>query len=223
MNAYATSSCLDILKAFFTDFEATHRILYRSDLREYLFESNIEDFFSTNTSSVTVSTIHKAKGREFDTVYLLFPGTGELTEEQLHTLYVAITRAQNNLQIHTNIPLFNAFDIPTTTHPDQPLPPQPLRIALSLRDIYLDYCKEHKADILRLRSGAPLLYSKGYLLAPGISPVACLSTSMQQTLGKLEARGYRVSAAEISYIVAWHPRDEEQEFAICLANLTLVV
>lgn len=223
MNAYATSSCLDILKAFFTDFEATHRILYRSDLREYLFESNIEDFFSANTSSVTVSTIHKAKGREFDTVYLLFPGSGELTEEQLHTLYVAITRAQNNLQIHTNIPLFNAFDIPTTTHPDQPLPPQPLRIALSLRDIYLDYCKEHKADILRLRSGAPLLYSKGYLLAPGISPVACLSTSMQQTLGKLEARGYRVSAAEISYIVAWHPRDEEQEFAICLANLTLVV
>ena len=53
--------------------------------------------------------------------------------------------------------------------------------------------------------------------------MACLSTSMQQTLGKMEARGYRVSAAEISYIVAWHPRDEEQEFAICLANLTLVV
>ena len=54
---------------------------------------------------------------------------GEMEEER-RLCYVAITRAQNNLQIHTNIPLFNAFDLPTTTHPDLPLPPQPLRCRL---------------------------------------------------------------------------------------------
>ncbi len=73
LETYATSTCLGIMKQFFADFEATHRTYYYSDLREYIFESNIEDFIAADEKSVFVSTIHKSKGREFDTVYLLSP------------------------------------------------------------------------------------------------------------------------------------------------------
>ncbi len=57
---------------------------------------------------LTLSTIHSAKGMEWDTVYLLnvvdgsFPsefatGRAELIEEERRLLYVALTRAQNDL------------------------------------------------------------------------------------------------------------------------------
>src|SRR6202023_1072284 len=57
---------------------------------------------------VTLSTIHSAKGMEWDTVYVLnvvdgsFPsefstGKAELIEEERRLFYVALTRAQNDL------------------------------------------------------------------------------------------------------------------------------
>ena len=221
LQTYSTSTCLDTLQTFFADYETTHNTLYRSDLTEYLYESNIEDFFNADNSSITVSTIHKAKGREFDNVYLLFPSPRNIGEEQLHALYVAVTRARNSLSIHTDSSLFNAFSLPTTSHPALRLPPQPLCIALTHRDVFLDFCKNHKADILHLRSGDPLQYSDGNLLAHGITPVARLSQNMLLNIQKLEAKGYRVTQARVGYIVAWKPRDENQEYAICLAHIEL--
>ena len=52
LETYATSTCLSIMKHFFDDFEATHRTYYHSDLREYIFESNIEDFIAADSRSV---------------------------------------------------------------------------------------------------------------------------------------------------------------------------
>jgi DNA helicase-2/ATP-dependent DNA helicase PcrA len=61
---------------------------------------------------LVLSTVHSAKGMEWDTVYLLnvvdgsFPsefstGTPELVEEERRLLYVAMTRAQNDLLLIT--------------------------------------------------------------------------------------------------------------------------
>jgi hypothetical protein len=61
LEKYATSKCLDVMRHFFADFEATHKAFYRSDLQEFVFESNIEDFIAADGNSVFVSTIHKAK------------------------------------------------------------------------------------------------------------------------------------------------------------------
>lgn len=68
MGTYATSNCLSVMRQFFEDFELTHKTYYYSDLLEYIFESDIEDFIAADDKSVFISTIHKAKGREFDTV-----------------------------------------------------------------------------------------------------------------------------------------------------------
>ena len=37
-----------------------------------------------------------------------------------------------------------------------------------------------------------------------------------------EEKGYRVTDATVSYVLAWRPRDEKHEVAICLANMHLV-
>lgn len=205
--AYATSSCLDAMRKFFADFEATHKIYYRSDLREFALESNIEDFIATEKDTVFVSTIHKAKGREFDTVHLLLGGIREMNVEILRAIYVGITRAKHHLFICNDTSFLSA----------QPS----IAISLSLRDVWLSYFKDHKEKVLKLRSGDTLHYSNGYLISQQGDYIASLSKTMRNRMEELHQQGYEVTSAQVSYILAWRPREEPQEIAVCLANLVL--
>ena len=58
-----------------------------------------EIFINPSDSNITVSTIHKAKGREFDNVYLLDGGfiTDDTNTEEARVWYVGCTRAKNEL------------------------------------------------------------------------------------------------------------------------------
>ena len=226
LDTFRDSSCLDILLHFCDDFESTHRTLYRSDLDEYLAESNIEDFIATDDTSVFVSTIHKAKGREFDTVHLLITNLTDTTPERLRTLYVGITRAKHNLVIHTDSTLFNSFATPTVHPPTDNYTPR-ISISLSHKDVYLSYFKD-KQDLLSparvpnpICDGSPLRYSNGYFITPQGSYVAYLSATMLQRITQLQAKGYHVTDAEATFIVVWHPQDDPQEYAIILPTLIL--
>lgn len=205
--AYATSKCLDAVRQFFADFEATHTTFYRSDLREFALESSIEDFIASEDNTVFVSTIHKAKGREFDTVHLLLGGVREIDSDMLRAIYVGITRAKHNLFIYNDASFLSAQ--PTIVLP------------LSMNDVWLGYFKDWKEQILHLRSGDRMTYWKGYLISQKGDKVAYLSKAMRERIKEMEEKGYAVTDAEVSYILAWRPREEPQETAVCLANIVL--
>ena len=205
---YATSSCLRAMRQFFADFEATHRTFYRSDLREFALESGYDDFIAADAGTVFVSTIHKAKGREFDTVHLILDGVKNPDNEMLRAIYVGITRARHRLCIHRAAPFLS--ESPT------------ISLSLSMRDVWLDYFRSRKAQVLALRSGDRLRYADGFLAAADGTPIASLSNAMRDRIRQLEAKGYAVAGAEVSFILAWRPRTEQQEVAVCLANLLLV-
>ena len=220
IDTFQDSSCIDVLKQFFADFEATHRTYYRSDLAEYLAESKIEDFTASDDNTVFVSTIHKAKGREFDTVHLLLSDTDDFDSDRLRTLYVGITRAKHNLVIHTNCTLFNTFVKPIIHPPADHYTP---RISLPLyhRDVFLNYFKDKQDLILSVRDGSPLRYFNGYLLTPQGNYVACLSNAMRQHIAKLQENGYSVTEAEATFTIAWKPQEEPNTYAIILPTLIL--
>ena len=205
LKTYATSTCLNIMKHFFADFEATHRSYYHSDLREYIFESNIEDFIAADEQSVFVSTIHKAKGREFDTVYLLSPVPDGRDVNDLRAYYVGLTRAKQNLYLVTNPPAEYAA----------------ISIALNMHDVILDFFKGRKEIILRLRSGDNLNYHDGYLLNEQGVNIAVLSATGKDKLKVWTDRGYAVTEAIVSFTLAWRPANSQMEYAVCLANLVL--
>ena len=205
--AYATSNSLDAVRQFFADFEATHQTYYRSDLREFALESSIEDFIATEDNTVFVSTIHKAKGREFDTVHLLLGGIRDMDIDMLRAIYVGITRAKHKLFIYNDTSFLSS----------QPT----IALSLSMKDVWLDFFRERKEKVLRLRSGDRLNYRNGYLITQQGDSVASLSKAMRERLKELEGKGYTVINAEVSYILAWRPREEPQEVAVCLANLYL--
>jgi ATP-dependent DNA helicase RecQ len=71
-------------------------------LEVFIRESKLEDFFNDNGETIFVSTIHKAKGKEFDNVFLMLENFNPATDEAKRQLYVAMTRAKKNLTVHLN-------------------------------------------------------------------------------------------------------------------------
>lgn len=85
----------EIIKNIIREFELTHvKTKYKSDLEIFIRESNLEDFYDEKTDTVLVSTMHKAKGREFDNVFIMLDGFCPNKDEKLRLLYVAMTRAK---------------------------------------------------------------------------------------------------------------------------------
>ena len=205
LGTYASSTCLNIMKHFFSDFEITHQSYYFSDLREYIFESNIEDFIAADDKSVFVSTIHKAKGREFDSVYLMSAIPDGRSVDDMRAYYVGLTRAKRNLYLVTNPPTMYSS----------------ISIALNMHDVILDFFKGRKDIVLRLRSGDYLLYRDGYLQNEQDINVAALSASGKDKLRVWTDKGYEVTSAKVSYTLAWKPQDSKIEYAVCLANIQL--
>ena len=205
LETYASSTCISIMKHFFSDFEITHQSYYFSDLREYIFESEIEDFITAEDNSVFVSTIHKAKGREFDNVYLMSAIPDGRSVDDMRVYYVGLTRAKRNLYLVTN---------PPTEY-------STISIALNMHDVILDFFKGRKDIVLRLRSGDNMQYKDGYLLSEQEINIAALSASGKEKLKAWTDKGYEVTNAKVSYTLAWKPQDSNIEYAVCLANIHL--
>lgn len=223
---YATSHALPYLRRSLQIFEQTNRAKYYSDLKEFVFESSVEDFCDITESDIVVSTIHKAKGHEFDHVLMLITHPEHPTDEILRRYYVGMTRAKQTLTIHTNGNLFDTLHTAQHVYDAQAYEePNEIVLQLSHKDVNLGFSKPHKDTILSLRSGMPLTYHDHCLCLPSTSrDIAQFSIKMNEKIGKWELKGYKVTTAKIRFIVAWKSKDapkDEKESAIVLADLVM--
>ena len=225
---YASSSSLPYLQRCLSLFEQTNTAKYYTDFREFVFESTVEDFCDLSGADVVVSTIHKAKGREFDDVYMLISGHKGVRDidEELRGYYVGATRAKTRLFIHTDTTLFDR--IPADEHlicQERYSMPDEIVLQLSHRDVNLGFFKGRKNEILSLRAGQPLNFANNYLYGlDGHTVLAKLSRDMQGKLLQWVEKGYQVVSATIRFIGAWRPKDapkEEKEHAVLLVDLML--
>ena len=173
-----------------------------------------------------VSTIHKAKGCEFDDVYMLITNSQYIQDEVLRRYYVGVTRAKERLFIHTNTSIFDR--IPADEHhvcQQQYDMPDEIVLQLSHKDVNLGFFKSIKNKILALRAGQTLRFDRNYLYDCCTDmAVAQLSQKMQGELRLWIEKGYSVVSAPIRFIVAWRPKDapqEEKEHAVLLVDLIL--
>lgn len=239
-STYKNSQSLSYIKRCIELFEQTNKAKYASDFKEFVFESSVEDFCDISGAEIVISTIHKAKGREFDNVYMLISHLNEKTplhemtieelerkqQQQMRRLYVGITRAKKRLFIHTNTNNF-AHIHATQYIADQTqyTIPEEIVLQLSHKDVFLEFFKSVKHDVLKLKGGDMLHYNDFMLYEPTTNkPVAKLSKGMQNKLTEWMNKGYSVKSASVRFIVAWKPKDapkEEKESAVILADLTL--
>ena len=225
LSVYQDSTCLDYIKEFFNAFESTNPTeKYRSDLADFVYESKLEDFCGEGNQTVMVSTIHKAKGREFDSVYMLLCNEQADTDERVRRLYVGMTRAKKNLFIHCNTNIFSSLvQTGVSFFNDSTIYPVPDEITLQLshRDVWLDFFKDKKNLVLRLHSGTPLFFDNGYLRLNTGEKVAALSKDKRNELNDWAEKGYQVQSAKVNYIVAWRGKEEKEECAVLLPELVL--
>lgn len=225
-SAYDRSTSLIYVKRCIEQFEQTNKSKYFSDFKEFVFESSVEDFCDISETDVAVSTIHKAKGREFDDVYMLISDSYSKDAHLMRRYYVGITRAKNRLFIHTNSNCFNHLSTDQYFVDSQQYNmPEEVVLQLSHKDVYLGFFKERKQEVLALRGGDSLIYNNFILYSPSTNkPVAKLSLKMQEILLEWEKRGYKVKSASVRFIVAWKAKDaqkNEPETAVLLADLVL--
>lgn len=184
--AYATSSSLPYLKRCIELFEKINKAKYLTDFKELVFESTTEDFCDTSDADVVVSTIHKSKGCEFDDVYMLVSQPQHVTDSEMRSYYVGMTRARKRLFIYTNSTLFDR--LPADIHQVDQTPyvfPDEVMLQLSHKDVNLGFFKSRKKEILSLRSGEKLCFANNLLYVPNNQqPVAQLSQKMQAELAQ---------------------------------------
>ena len=226
---YKDSTCLENCIEMLNAFESTTVRKYRTDLEEFVKESSFEDFYPEKKGVIYVSTIHKSKGREFDKVYIMLENQATEYDADLRKLYVGMTRARKELVIHYfNTPIIDKVDLPSVNKSiDSFKYPEPEEVVLQLthKDVFLDFFKDKKKDILQLHSGCPLMIQNDYLgiiKDNRLLPLVKYSKTCLNNLESLKQKGYLPHRAEVRFIVAWKGEEDTAETAVLLPTVFLM-
>jgi ATP-dependent DNA helicase RecQ len=224
-STYKTSQSLSYVKRCLELFEQTNRVKYVGDFKSFVFESSAEDFCDVSGADVVVSTIHKAKGKEFDDVYMLISNNYSVDDSLMRRYYVGMTRAKKRLFVHTNSNYFERLEVDRyIVDQCQYHMPDEVVLQLTHKDVILNFFKTRKRDVLSLRSGDEL-HCRGFVFYNDSNePVAMMSSKMQTELTDWAEKGYEIKSAFVRFIVAWKPKDapkDESETAVLLPDIFL--
>lgn len=209
------------------------RIRYRNDLQLFVNESSAEDFFRPSSREITVSTIHKAKGKEFDTVFVLLQApqgintienTAALVdEEEIRKLYVAMTRARNNLFIHCNLKNIRFPQVDGSVYQfveGISHEPEILLYPMSHEDVYLSFFLRVQKQLDQLKSGDPLFpVDAGCNNKYGVN-ILRFSAGFQNKLQRFNQMGFVPASAKVAFVVWWYQESNGKEIKIVLPEIT---
>jgi len=222
---YARSAILENCRALLDAFSHVNpEGVYINDFKTFLYESRLDDFLVFSSDCVQIGTMHKAKGKEFDSVFLYAPcGRQALTSEEFRVLYVAITRARTNLSIHTNAPLFDAISAPgLVRHTDNASYPYPSELIIQAwhADVHLDFfCDPANQKIYRnLLSGDAITYQDGCCYHKG-RKILRFSNAFKERLKNITNLGYCPCDATVRYVIFWKKPETDDQYLILLPEL----
>jgi len=223
INKFRNSTKLEVCKNIIRDFEATNpNKKYKSDLEVFIRESKLEDFFNENGETIFVSTIHKAKGKEFDHVFLMLENINPATDEAKRQLYVAMTRAKQNLTIHLNLNFLDNINVDNLEHvQDNAIypPPKELVINATHEHVKLGYFEFVQHRIERILSGDSLIVKKDGCSNSKGDLVLKFSKKMLEAIIIQEKNGFELKSAKVNFIVYWLKEGAKQEVKIILPEL----
>lgn len=221
-NSVKLEICLHIIK----DFEATNpKTKYKSDLDVFIRESKLEDFLYAHGESILVSTIHKAKGREFDNVFLLLENFKPTTDEAKRQLYVAMTRVKQNLNMHTDsdfLPNLSGENLERIENRESHLPPSEIVLHLTHSDVQLSYFGFVQHRVQNITSGDILIVSDEGCKNTRGELVLKFSKKFCDTIKAQENKGYTPRYAKANFMVYWLNEDIGQDLQIILPEICFI-
>jgi ATP-dependent DNA helicase RecQ len=217
------SNQLELCNKLIKEFEAVNpKRKYKSDLVEFIRESRLEDFSGGNGETIFVSTIHKAKGKEFDNVFIMLEGFNPTNDETRRQLYVAMTRAKRNLTIHLNSNFLNNLSAENLERVEDSViypPPKELAMQLTHEDVHLGYFEFIQHHVSNLISGESLRIKAEGCANSQDKFVLKFSRKFLEILKSNAEKGYILSSSKVNFIVYWKNEEADKEVKIVLPEL----
>jgi ATP-dependent DNA helicase RecQ len=224
-NLFRKSSRLDMCLNLIRDFEDCNpKKKYKSDFETFVRESKLEDFYNENGDTVFVSTIHKAKGKEFDNVFMMLDNFNAETDEAKRVLYVGMTRAKKNLTIHLNSHILDTTSrvlVDRIENKSVYLTPNGISMHLSHRDVNLGYFEYVQNRIRNIISGDALIIKEEGCANSNGDLVLKFSQKTVEALKYHADKGYQLKEAKVNFVVYWRKEGSDNEIKIVLPELYL--
>jgi ATP-dependent DNA helicase RecQ len=222
-SSFVRSKNLDLCLSLIRDFEqVSPKTKYKSDLQIFIEESRLEDFYREKGETIYVSTIHKAKGKEFDQVFMLLENVEMKTDEDKRSLYVGMTRAKHLLNIHLNGDYLGGLSVEGLQWIEDPRKypdPAEFLLPLDMKQVYLGFFRSVQGYIGQLMSGDPLKVVEGGCLNKKGVRVVQFSKEFASLVEQQQKQGFILKSADVNFIVHWWDREREAEYKIVLPNL----
>lgn len=225
---FQNSSKYELIQNMIQVFETLYpKTKYKSDLNNFIRDSKLDDFYKAEQEAILVSTMHKAKGREFDNVFLLLDQHFQQyieKEETKRLLYVALTRAKSRLHIHVNgnyldhIKTENFELVEDFIFYDSP---EELVLNLDYTDLWLDKFIGKDAAIGQYLCGESVPVSGQCLLDKSGQHILSFSKKFNERLEEFRQRGYQLTEAKVNFVVHWRKADTDIETRIILPEVRL--
>ena len=222
-NQFKGSKNIKLLKQVIDRFLFEHETYYASQWLAYLDELKLEDFDEYG-KCVTVSTIHKSKGLEFNKVFLIINKTPK-TDEEKRLYYVGMTRAKQELTIlREGNNKFNHKAFANYIYDDKTynLNESIKTFVMGLSDVHLGYDYQCYHDNLFLIAGEKIEMKKDRFdnlsLFYQNKKVGQFSKSFIKKLN-YEKEEYR---ANIDYVVYWYDKEKQKYIQHCLCKIQIL-
>ena len=223
INTFGKSSKLDICANLVKDFEVTNpKQKYKSDLDVFIKESKLEDFVHGSGQTILVSTMHKAKGKEFDNVFVMLTSSSAATDEDKRLLYVAMTRAKQRLNIYFNGHHFKGISTEGLERQKIQrgyLPLSEMVMHLTHKDVNLGYFKYIQKRMTDLMCGDNLIKAEDGWANPDGQLVLKFSRQFNEKLIAIEKSGFILREVKVGFILYWKNEEVKEELKIILPEL----
>ena len=230
VNSPHFETCAAIILKFERNYEKQKQLV---DWYEYIREIKMEDAINADANAIIIATMHKAKGKEFDHVYVLLEDYVFSDTESKRVLYVGCSRAKKSLQIHCNASFFDNFKtdkLEISNFNGKTTQPQHFEIILGHKDIYLASQKYNTtaATINTLISGEILKKDTVQFSSNTALGLAKMNTRNILIFSKsfIEYKyntflkdGYQLSNGNVEYLLYWYDAAEAKEYKIVLPKL----
>ena len=164
----------------------------------------------------------KAKGKEFENVFLLLENFNAAPEEAKRQLYVAMTRAKQNLTVHLNsnfLDNISAENLERIEDSVTYLPPEELVMNLNHKDVNLGYFEYVQHRLKNILPGDSLFVVGDGCTNSNGDLVLKFAKKLIENIEIRKQNGYELKSVKVNFIVYWRKDGAEDEVKIVLPEL----
>lgn len=220
---YAEHPLSNDLTDILNDFEKRSEGRYEvGEWKDYARGMRMGDVVNVGEDTVLVTTMHKAKGKEFDSVFLYLVNENMAKDEERRLIYVACTRAKMHLSVHLNTPIFRAIPAPGVEHSTNALTyaePAELEYVVGMKDVWLDSMIPAQQAIAKVFSGSVLEVDHSFRVPGDRTPLKFAKKLREGELQAFANAGYLSTSATVEYKVHWYCKNDGKEYEVVLPRI----